>query len=121
VSTVGRVLVRLTADARLREKDRLRHSASQPEPLESQSEPSDLGGSPFHCDRRAYCSQMTSCAESKYFLTRCPDVKMDGDHDGIPCEKQWCPGGQPQGGARSLNFTVLGGSVDGSSPHCDCL
>ncbi|TLZ00944.1 MAG: excalibur calcium-binding domain-containing protein [Gammaproteobacteria bacterium] len=36
---------------------------------------------------------MNSCAEAKYFLAHCPNVKMDGDHDGIPCERQWCPGG----------------------------
>jgi hypothetical protein len=23
-------------------------------------------------------------------LLNCPGVKMDGDHDGVPCEKQWC-------------------------------
>jgi hypothetical protein len=44
----------------------------------------------FSCDGRKYCSQMKSCAEAKYFLANCPVVKMDGDHDGIPCEKQWC-------------------------------
>ncbi len=45
----------------------------------------------FHCDGRQYCSQMTSCEEAKYFLKNCPDVKMDGgNHDGIPCEGQWC-------------------------------
>jgi Excalibur calcium-binding domain len=44
----------------------------------------------FRCDGRQYCSQMHSCAEAQYFLTHCPDVKMDGDHNGIPCEKQWC-------------------------------
>lgn len=42
---------------------------------------------------RSFCSQMTSCAEAKYFLGHCPNVKMDGDHDGIPCERQWCTGG----------------------------
>ena len=47
----------------------------------------------FQCDGRTYCSQMTSCAEAKYFLENCPNVKMDGDHDGIPCEQQWCPTG----------------------------
>jgi hypothetical protein len=47
----------------------------------------------YHCDGRTYCSQMTSCAEAKYFLRHCPNVKMDGDHDGVPCESQWCPGG----------------------------
>jgi hypothetical protein len=44
----------------------------------------------FHCDGRVYCSQMTSCDEAMYFLQHCPGVKMDGEGDGIPCEKQWC-------------------------------
>jgi hypothetical protein len=44
----------------------------------------------FSCDGRTYCSQMTSCKEAEYFLQHCPDVKMDGDRDGIPCETQWC-------------------------------
>ncbi len=42
------------------------------------------------CDGRTYCSQMTSCAEATYFLQNCPDVEMDGNNDGVPCEKQWC-------------------------------
>jgi len=46
--------------------------------------------SQFRCDGRTYCSQMTSCAEATFFLKNCPDVKMDGDNDGIPCEQQWC-------------------------------
>ncbi len=44
----------------------------------------------YRCDGRTYCSQMKSCEEAKYFLQNCPDVKMDGDRDGIPCESQWC-------------------------------
>ena len=44
----------------------------------------------FKCDGRIYCSQMTSCAEATYFLGQCPGTKMDGNHDGIPCEIQWC-------------------------------
>jgi hypothetical protein len=46
----------------------------------------------FRCDGRQHCSQMTSCAEAKFFLANCPNTKMDGDHDGIPCEQQWCTG-----------------------------
>jgi hypothetical protein len=46
--------------------------------------------SAFHCDGRQYCSQMRSCEEAKYFLANCPGAKMDGDKNGIPCEKQWC-------------------------------
>lgn len=44
----------------------------------------------FHCDGRVYCSQMTSCEEAIYFLRNCPGVKMDGEGDGVPCERQWC-------------------------------
>ena len=44
----------------------------------------------FRCDGRTHCSQMTSCAEAAFFLKNCPGVKMDGDHDGVPCEEQWC-------------------------------
>jgi hypothetical protein len=44
----------------------------------------------FKCDGRTRCSQMTSCAEAKYFIEHCPNTKMDGDNDGVPCESQWC-------------------------------
>ncbi|MET0655488.1 MAG: excalibur calcium-binding domain-containing protein [Pseudoxanthomonas sp.] len=44
----------------------------------------------FRCDGRTYCSQMTSCAEATYFVQHCPDTKMDGNGDGVPCEQQWC-------------------------------
>lgn len=44
----------------------------------------------FKCDGRRHCTQMTSCQEASYFLSHCPNVEMDGDHDGIPCEQQWC-------------------------------
>ncbi|TBW40553.1 excalibur calcium-binding domain-containing protein [Azotobacter chroococcum] len=40
----------------------------------------------FSCDGRQHCSQMHSRAEAEYFLRNCPNTKMDGDHDGIPCE-----------------------------------
>lgn len=46
----------------------------------------------YRCDGRTHCSQMRSCAEAKFFLDHCPNVKMDGNHDGIPCEQQWCTG-----------------------------
>jgi len=47
-------------------------------------------GEQFSCDGRIFCSQMTSCEEAKFFLAHCPGTKMDGDGDGIPCEKQFC-------------------------------
>lgn len=44
----------------------------------------------FTCDGRQHCSQMTSCAEATYFSNNCPNTKMDGNNDGVPCEQQWC-------------------------------
>ena len=44
----------------------------------------------YRCDGRQHCSQMSSCAEATFFLKNCPNTKMDGDMDGIPCEEQWC-------------------------------
>lgn len=42
------------------------------------------------CDGRTHCSQMRSCADAKWVLRNCPNTAMDGDHDGVPCETQWC-------------------------------
>jgi hypothetical protein len=44
------------------------------------------------CDGRQHCSQMKSYAEAKYFIEHCPNTKMDGDNDGIPCERQFNKG-----------------------------
>jgi hypothetical protein len=49
-----------------------------------------VAASSYQCDGRTHCSQMRSCAEATYFLQHCPNTKMDGDRDGIPCEDQWC-------------------------------
>lgn len=46
--------------------------------------------STFSCDGRTHCSQMSSCAEATFFLRNCPNVEMDGNGDGVPCEQQWC-------------------------------
>ena len=43
----------------------------------------------LQCDGRQHCSQMSSYEEAKYFIENCPDTKMDGDGDGIPCERQF--------------------------------
>lgn len=45
------------------------------------------------CEGHTRCGQMHSCAEAKMWLQRCADVaEMDGDGDGVPCERQWCHG-----------------------------
>ncbi len=68
------------------------------QPLFTQSEPPisnqvsnthEIDRKLFRCDGRQYCSQMGSHEEAKYFLDHCGPVKMDGDGDGIPCERQF--------------------------------
>lgn len=44
----------------------------------------------YSCDGRQYCSEMSSCEEATFFIQNCPNTKMDGNHDGVPCERQWC-------------------------------
>ncbi|HEY7883680.1 MAG TPA: excalibur calcium-binding domain-containing protein [Cellvibrionaceae bacterium] len=41
----------------------------------------------YRCDGRQHCSQMRSRGEAEWFLKNCPNMKMDGDNDGIPCER----------------------------------
>ena len=43
----------------------------------------------FSCDGRTHCSQMRSYEEAVFFLRNCPNVKMDGNNDGEPCERQF--------------------------------
>lgn len=54
------------------------------------AKPHSAGAMGYRCDGRTYCSQMRSCQEAEFFLRHCPGVKMDGNHDGVPCEEQWC-------------------------------
>jgi len=53
-------------------------------------QPTVASASSYQCDGRTHCSQMRSCDEAKYFIQHCPNTEMDGDGDGIPCERQWC-------------------------------
>lgn len=45
----------------------------------------------FQCEAgKTHCSHMRSCAEATFYINHCPNTQMDGDGDGIPCERQWC-------------------------------
>jgi hypothetical protein len=44
----------------------------------------------FSCTGKTSCREMTSCSEATFYLNNCPNVRIDGDGDGIPCEDQWC-------------------------------
>ena len=63
---------------------------ARPEAVAPASGQAASPGSGDRCDGRTRCTQMTSCAEARYFLAHCPGVALDGDHNGIPCERQWC-------------------------------
>jgi hypothetical protein len=52
----------------------------------SRGDSSTIQNQKFTCDGRQYCSQMRSRAEAEFFVRNCPNTKMDGDRDGVPCE-----------------------------------
>lgn len=39
------------------------------------------------CGNKKHCSQMYSCAEAMHYLTQCGVKRLDGNGDGVPCEK----------------------------------
>jgi len=41
----------------------------------------------FTCGGKRYCREMTSCEEARFYLTQCGVSTLDGDSDGVPCEK----------------------------------
>ena len=45
--------------------------------------------SQFKCDGRTHCSQMSSYEEAVFFIRNCPGTEMDGNRDGVPCERQF--------------------------------
>lgn len=62
----------------------------QPDAIPAAPKATALPSSTFQCDGRTQCSQMRSCEEATFFLRNCPNVQMDGDENGVPCEQQWC-------------------------------
>ncbi|MGP1721160.1 excalibur calcium-binding domain-containing protein [Shewanella frigidimarina] len=56
------------------------------------SKPSSINLQPqFRCEAgKTHCSQMRSCAEATFYIRNCPGTQMDGNNDGVPCERQFC-------------------------------
>ena len=74
-------------------QDSFEAEPSESEPIETDAFaefPEPMSTESFTCDGRTHCSEMSSCAEATYFIRTCPNTKMDGDNDGVPCESQWC-------------------------------
>lgn len=38
------------------------------------------------CEKKHYCTQMSSCEEARFFLEQCGAASLDRDSDGVPCE-----------------------------------
>ena len=51
----------------------------------------DVGSTPanasFRCGAKTYCREMASCEEARFFLRQCGLARLDGDGDGVPCER----------------------------------
>ena len=63
-------------------------SAAAPAPASpAASAPPAATSGGFTCAGKRYCREMTSCAEAKFYLTQCGVGSLDGNHDGVPCEK----------------------------------
>lgn len=39
------------------------------------------------CGSKKHCSEMTSCEEAMHYLTQCGIKTLDGNGDGVPCDK----------------------------------
>jgi hypothetical protein len=42
---------------------------------------------PWRCGEKTYCTQMTSCDEAMFHFRHCGLLRLDGDRDGVPCER----------------------------------
>jgi endonuclease YncB( thermonuclease family) len=61
-------------------------AASAPASPAASAPPAATSGG-FTCAGKRYCREMTSCAEAKFYLTVCGVGSLDGNRDGVPCEK----------------------------------
>ena len=61
-----------------------RRGARQPAKANVASTPSS---EPFRCGAKTYCKEMASCEEARFHLRQCGLKRLDGDGDGIPCER----------------------------------
>ena len=70
----------------------LTNEDTQPMPMyETKSRTQATATPKFQCEAgKTHCSHMSSCAEATFYIQHCPNTQMDGDGDGIPCERQWC-------------------------------
>jgi endonuclease YncB( thermonuclease family) len=61
----------------------------EPMPIIQREDPLSDGTIPAAkpCGIKKYCSQMKTCEEAFYYLRQCGVTSIDGDNDGVPCER----------------------------------
>lgn len=66
-----------------------RHGKKKPQSQTANHEDTLLNtkSSGFSCSGKRFCREMDSCDEAKFYLNQCGVHRLDGDNDGIPCEK----------------------------------
>jgi hypothetical protein len=60
------------------------HCHRAPAPLRRAAPAGPNGGA---CGDKRTCNEMGSCAEARHYLVDCGVGRLDGDGDGVPCEK----------------------------------
>ncbi|ARD20906.1 cold shock domain-containing protein [Shewanella japonica] len=66
-------------------------SLVQPVTIDNSPTQSTKSSPQFSCEAgKTHCSHMRSCEEAIFYINHCPDTQMDGDFDGVPCERQFC-------------------------------
>lgn len=59
------------------------HAFTQEHAVASSSSKSDDPS----CAQKKRCAQMSSCDEARHYFSVCKEKYLDGNHDGVPCEK----------------------------------
>ncbi|CDH45488.1 hypothetical protein BN874_2470004 [Candidatus Contendobacter odensis Run_B_J11] len=62
-------------------------SAPSVAPRPIPSKPTATASAGWTCEAKITCKQMSSCDEAKFYLTTCGVKRLDGNGDGVPCEK----------------------------------
>ena len=60
---------------------------SRPPASPTAAAPQSRSGGGFSCGSKRYCTQMSSCAEAQFHFRQCGLARLDGDRDGVPCER----------------------------------
>lgn len=65
-----------------------RRGARRPSPREAEQPAVAIGVSvPRTCGTKTVCREMSSCEEARFYLAQCGLTRLDGDGDGLPCER----------------------------------